>query len=59
MSQILPGGMAQEAGTLQVGDVLVSMAGIDVWDQKLVGIVTLLCEVHDTQSVVMLGEEKH
>ena len=54
--KILPGGLAAKNGMLQVDDVLVSMEGMDVWDQKLIGIVDLLSHVNKRDSVVRFGE---
>jgi len=54
--KILPGGLAAKDGMLQVDDVLVSMEGMDVWDQKLTGIVDLLSHVNIRNSVVSFGE---
>jgi len=56
--KILPGGLAAKDGTLQVDDVLVSMEGMDVWDQKLTGIVDLLSHVNIRISVVSFEFER-
>lgn len=53
-AQVLPGGPAWIEDQVQQGDVLVSLASMDVWDQNLVGLIDLISFV-EAGSYLRLG----